>query len=277
MKNIGINVNATKDINNKVLNTIIKKTSQLVKEPNIKIFTNSENLKNEITNDLDVIITLGGDGTILSTARAVVRHGIPILGINTGNLGFLTSIEISDVEEALIKLFNKNYYTENRLMLKCELKNYNKVFEFNAFNDIVVSKGALSRVAEYEIFVDKEYYTTVVSDGIIISTPTGSTAYSLSAGGPIIYPTLDVISITPICPHSLGVRTIILGSDSDISIKIKRSSESLFITIDGQKSDELDDNAIINISKYPYKCKLIRFKDYSYFKVLTNKFIKKDK
>ena len=273
MKNIGININISKDIDGKILKSITEVIYNEIVDCNLKIFRDSKKLKYDAIKELDLLIVLGGDGTILGAARSLGEHQIPILGVNIGNLGFLTTVESSRFKVAMEAVNKGNYFVEERLMLQCSIFKDGENIIYSSLNDVVISKGTLSRIIEYEIFIDDKKYTEFVADGVIIATPTGSTAYSLSAGGPIIYPQLEVISLSPICPHSLGMRSIILDSKSKIVIKLISEWESAFLTVDGQESVELKENNNILITAYPYKCKLIRLDDYDYFDVLREKII----
>lgn len=271
MKNIGINVNSSKDPDYKITNYIIDNIYSIMKDVDVKVFRDSDGLDSKENNKFDLVISLGGDGTILSTARKLIKHQIPILGVNIGHLGFLTEVESSDVLASLNCLFKGEFFIEDRMMLRCIATNKISKYEFDALNDIVLSKGTLARIVKYNTFIDDVFYTTFISDGVIVSTPTGSTAYSLSAGGPIIYPTLDLISVTPICPHLLETRTVILDSKSKIKIKINKKYESVYLTVDGQESIELDEMDEIVVTSSPYKCKLVKLKNNNYFNILRKK------
>ncbi|MFU0823815.1 NAD(+)/NADH kinase [Clostridium sp.] len=271
MKNIGLNINSSKFIDAKIIDHIINKITQFIKDAEIKIYRDSIDLDKIKSRELDMIIVLGGDGTILRTARSIAKFEVPILGINMGHLGFLTAVEILEIEKAIENIGNGNYTVEDRMMLQCEISNKGNIKTYNSLNDIVVSKGTLSRILNYEIYIDDKFYTSFNSDGVIISTPTGSTAYALSAGGPIVYPTLDVISLIPICPHSMQTRSIILESSSEISIIVNSKNEQVFLTIDGQESIDLEKSRKIRVKKYNFKCKLIRINGYNYFEVLRKK------
>lgn len=271
MKNIGVNINSSKDPDNKILNYIVNSIYSIMGSVNVKVFKDSEGLDAEENQKIDLIISLGGDGTILRTARELAKHQIPILGVNIGHLGFLTEVDSSDILTALNCLNKGEYYVEDRMMLRCEAKNESIRYEFDALNDIVLSKGTLARIVKYGIFIDNLFYTTFISDGVIVSTPTGSTAYSLSAGGPIIYPTLDLISVTPICPHSLETRTVVLDSRSEIKARINKKYESVYLTIDGQESIELNEIDEIIVTSSPYKCRLVKLKNNNYFNILRKK------
>ncbi|QAT40064.1 NAD(+)/NADH kinase [Clostridium sp. JN-9] len=271
MKNIGINVNTSKEDYEDKLNYIMSNIYNIDNEVKIVVFKDTLGLDNIKDKKLDAMIVLGGDGTILSTARAISKFQVPILGINIGHLGFLAQVEISHCLPALQALLRNEYEIEERSLLQCTYEEDGIKKLLPALNDIVLSKGTLARIVKYNIYIDNKFYTTFVADGVIISTPTGSTAYSLSAGGPIMYPTLSLFSITPICPHSVGMRTLIIDSKSTVKVQVVRSYESVFLTLDGQEFMEMGHNNFITVSSYPYKCKLIRFNDYDYFDVLRKK------
>lgn len=278
MKNYAINVNSHKDISGKLLSIIKDYIYKNVKDSNIVTFYDSLDLDKQKNSYFDFIIVLGGDGTILSTARAVAQHGIPIMGINIGNLGFLADIESEDINNALKNLMENKFYVEERTMLHCDvLSGEDSIFSYNCLNDIVLSKGTLSRIVKYEIHIDDSFYTSFSADGVILSTPTGSTAYSLSAGGPIMYPTLDLISITPICPHSLGIRTLVIDNHSIVTILFNENFEKNYLTVDGQESLLLSKGNKVIIKAAPWKCKLIKFDNYNYFNVLRKKITTKTK
>ena len=178
-----------------------------------------------------------------------------------------------EFEDAIKKIIEDDYYVEDRIMLNCTLPFREETEVYTALNDIVVSKGTLARIVKYEIYIDNKFYAGFTADGLIISTPTGSTAYSLSAGGPIIYPNLDVIALTPICPLSLSMRTIVLDSKSEISISVKSEQESIFLTLDGQRAIKLNNYEEIFVSVSNKKCRLIKLNDYNYFNILRKKII----
>lgn len=273
MKNIGINVNSTKDKDETILKSIMQTISDNFPKSNMHIFKDSIGLEEDKASGLDILITLGGDGTILRSARAVSKFGIPILGVNIGNLGFLAGVECTQFSTAVSRLKDGNYKIEERSMLQCTVGNSEKNVVFNSLNDIVISKGTLSRIVSYDVSVDNNFYSRFTADGIIISTPTGSTAYALSAGGPIIYPNLKLMEITPICPHTPGMRSLVLDAESKVDVIIERGNESVFLTIDGQESLELNDISKVSISNSNHKCRVVRIEDYNYFDVLRKKII----
>lgn len=273
MKNIGINVNSSKDENNDILDHVLRILKKNFPESQFHMYKDGVGLENSKDKKLDVLITLGGDGTILRAARKIYKYNIPILGVNIGHLGFLASVELAELEEAIEKLKAKEFKVAERMMIKVTIPHKNKDNVHVALNDIVITKGTLSRMLTFDLYIDGSFYIKYKADGIIISTPTGSTAYSLSAGGPIIYPTLNLINLTPICPNSNGVKTMILDEHNKITLKINSNGDNVFLSCDGQLEVETNqyDEMIIEAEKE--KCRLIEFNDYDYFKILRKKII----
>jgi len=230
-----------------------------------------EFITSELGQKVQCVLALGGDGTFLRAARCVAPFRVPVLGINMGTLGFLTEVEVSEIEEAMEKLFQGKYWLEERMMLEAKIKRNEEIIEtFLGLNDVVINKGPLARMNTLKIYVDKEYVTTYKADGVIFSSPTGSTAYSLSAGGPIVYPEIEVIILTPICPHTLDARPIVLPPDKTVCVKIINQAESM-LTIDGQSGFKLKRNDEITIAKAPYYVSMIRIKEKRFFTILREK------
>lgn len=233
--------------------------------------------------DAECAIVLGGDGTIIRCATLFMDLNLPILGINLGTVGFLAEIEKNHTIDALDRLFANDFVIENRIMLKGELKagSHNKApknkdfYKDYALNDIVITRMGLSRIISLKIYVNDELIDDYRGDGVIISTPTGSTAYNLSAGGPIIASKADVMVITPICPHSLSPRSVVVSADDTIKVVIKESKKTqldeAIATFDGQNVIELSTNDKIIITKAEYNTKLIRLNHTSMFEVLRSK------
>lgn len=220
----------------------------------------------------DFIIALGGDGTILHEARRIAPLGIPILGVNLGTLGFLTSLDFVDLSEALEKIFKKKYRWEERLMLEIDVYHRDKKLKsFLALNDAVIHNGVNARVINLALEVSKQFVTTYRGDGVIISTPTGSTAYSLAAGGPIVYPLLPVILVTPICPHSLSQRPIIISEKEEIQIIVQSGEQDCIFSADGQEAMPLEKEDKVVIRKAKHRLQLIIVSEKSYFEVLRDK------
>ena len=277
MKNIGIAINPSKDKDSTILNMVVDKLREKFNLDNIHIFNCFDIDKQEISN-IDLLVVLGGDGTLLGIARNLKEDFKgAILGINIGNLGFLSSVDISDIDKALTKLEEGSYRIVDRMLLGAHIMCDSKVEKFKALNDIVLARGTLSRMVKFKIYVDGNLYSTFKGDGLIIATPTGSTAYSFSAGGPFIYPDLELITITPICPHTKSMQTIVLKGDSIIEIYAENGEEKIFLTVDGQKAIEVNQKNSVKISKYEKKVKLLLFDDYDYFKVLRSKILNNSK
>lgn len=277
MNNIGIAINPSKDADNKILNMVVKKFKEKFNLKNIEVF-NSFDIENQNLRDIDLLIVLGGDGTLLGIARSLNdSFNSPILGINIGNLGFLSSVDISDIDIALEKLKDGKYKFVDRMMLNCKVESDENKEELKALNDVVLARGTLSRMVKFTIFVDGKIYSTFKGDGLIIATPTGSTAYSFSAGGPFIYPDLELITITPICPHTKSMQTIVLKGDSVIEIYADHEEEKIYLTVDGQKAIKINHETSVKVSKNKKSVKLLVFDDYDYFKVLRSKILNNSK
>lgn len=226
----------------------------------------------EIASRVDAVIVLGGDGTMLSVSRLVAEKGIPILGVNLGTMGFITEINRDEIYQAVDAMLSDTFIIEERLMLCARIvREGEKIAEYTVLNDVVINKGALARIIDLEALINGVYVTTFKADGLIISTPTGSTAYSLSAGGPILYPTLNSIVLTPICSHTLTNRPIVLPDDFKVEITLKTLSEDVYLTLDGQVGFSLRNDDVIEINKSPFKTKLLIPCERDYFKVLRTK------
>ena len=220
---------------------------------------------------VDWIAVLGGDGTLLGAARKIGGFGLPILGVNLGGLGFLMEIPIERLYEDLEKLIEGEVSIENRLMLQASiLRGKEKMCQVLALNDVVINKAALSRIIDLEVFMDGRFLTVLKSDGLIISSPTGSTGYNLSAGGPILNPNLDALVLTPICPFALTHRPIILSDNALIEIKMKYAEE-VTVTFDGQIGFDLMETDKVVVRKSEKKLKLIKFPNRGHFDVLRGK------
>lgn len=226
----------------------------------------------EIPAMVDIIVVLGGDGTMLGVARLVGDKGIPILGVNLGGLGFITEVSRDEIFDAVGKVLSGSCSVEERIMLTAfVIRHGEKIADFIVLNDVVVNKGALARIIDLETYINNSYVTTFKADGLIIATPTGSTAYSLSAGGPILYPTLNSIALTPICPHTLTNRPIVLPDDFTIEIILMSESEDVFLTLDGQVGFSLKKDDLIEIKKSAFTTRLLIPCERDYFQVLRTK------
>jgi len=228
--------------------------------------------RSEISSLSEIIIVLGGDGTMLSTCRLVADKGVPVLGINIGGLGFITEVQLDELYETMEKVLSGECPIEERLMLTAQVRRLGELIaEYIVLNEVVINKAALARIIDLETYVNQNYVTTFKADGLIISTPTGSTAYSLSAGGPILYPTLDNIIITPICSHTLTNRAMVLPGDSIIKVILRSPTERVYLTMDGQVGFSVMQNDVIEVSKAPFKTRLLIPCDRDYFQILRTK------
>jgi NAD+ kinase len=220
----------------------------------------------------DVIIVLGGDGTLLSTARLASTVQVPIFGVNVGHLGFLTEVETDGLLPALEKLLRGEYELEERMLIEAEVVRQGEIIaSYLALNDFVVTRGMFARIIDLSIFIGDQHVTDYAADGIIISTPTGSTAYSLSAGGPIIEPLLESICITPICAHSLSSRSVLARPHSQVSVRLNRAREEAMLTIDGQQGFPLQTGDLVTICKAEHHASLVKLSGRGFFQVLHSR------
>ena len=225
-----------------------------------------------IPDSVDLVVVLGGDGTLLGAARKVGRYGLPILGVNLGGLGFLTEIPLEMLYKDIEKVITGQVTVEPRLMLQASvLRNGEEKCRFSVLNDVVINKGALARIIDLRVSIDGHFLTTFRSDGLIISTPTGSTSYNLSAGGPILYPDLEALILTPICPFTLTQRPIILPDTSVIEVQMGKHNEEVTLTFDGQVGFDLMAHDKVIISKSEKMLKLIKSPDQDYYDILRTK------
>jgi len=229
--------------------------------------------REEIPSHAEMIIVLGGDGTLLSVARLVGSHEVPILGVNLGGLGFLTEITLEELYRVLERVIQGDFVTDERVVFHAAavIRRGERLAEFIVLNDAVINKGALARIIDLEITINGEYLTTFKSDGLIISTPTGSTAYNLSAGGPIVYPSLHCIIITPICPHTLTNRPIVIPDDVEVRAILKSRQQEVILTLDGQQGFVLEFGDVVEVKKAEGKILLIKSPYRHYFEVLREK------
>ena len=232
---------------------------------------------NFLYSNIDIALTLGGDGTLLSTGRKFASKGVPLCGINLGRVGFLAEIETDEIIDKLTKILNNNYFIEKRLMLEGVVyRNGEKIFSAEAINDIVVTKSGLSRMIKLKLLIDDILTAEYQADGIIFATSTGSTAYSLSAGGPIINPSLKVMLITPICPHSVNARPLIIDENEEIKLKVSARHNDIGLTVDGQIVYPLLPGDLITIKKSLLTADFIRFTDKNYYKTIKKKLLRSE-
>lgn len=228
--------------------------------------------RKDIMSTADAIIVFGGDGTLLHIAEEAAVNKKPILGINLGTLGFLTEAPLKYLDEVLVDLIEGNLIEDNRLLLQARIyKNNKTIKKTNFLNDVVINKGTLAKIINLDLYIDKILVSNLRADGLILSSPTGSTAYSLSAGGPIVSPTLPLVIITPICPHTLSNRPLVVSHNSKIKIKIDSSTYPVFATFDGNESLEMERGFELVVSKSSHKLSLLRSPNTEYFDVLKEK------
>jgi len=217
----------------------------------------------------DVLVSLGGDGTLISVVRRSFKYNIPVLGIHAGRLGFLADIGMDKLEEFVKNITNNNYRIDERSVLEATIKQRGEDVVIYAFNDVVFTRPSISNMIHIETLVDSKAFNTYYGDGVIVSTPTGSTAYNLSAGGPVLFPLTKVFTLTPICPHSLTQTPVVLPGE--FQIEMKSTDKKALIIIDGQDMHELDQDESIHIKLATKTVKLLHRTEFSYFEVLKEK------
>lgn len=221
---------------------------------------------------VDLLIVLGGDGTLLSAARALRGSKVPILAVNLGGLGFLTSVTLDELYSVLDQVLGEKHHTSERMMLDAEICRNGKTAERQcALNDAVANKAALARMLDFDVFVNQDHVGRYRADGLIVATPTGSTAYSLAAGGPIVHPDLDAFVITPICPHMLTNRPLVIPSTARVEIDFGPTNDPVYLTLDGQIGFQLEPADRVAITKSASKVVYIRPPQKTYFEILRSK------
>jgi NAD+ kinase len=230
-------------------------------------------LKNdELIQNVDVVIALGGDGTMLRAGRVLGLSGVPLLGVNLGSLGYLTDVPLDELAEALDMLLTGNYHIDNRSRVYCSVwRDGEKIATASALNDLVVNMGPLPRALDMELLMDGDSLGRFLGDGIIVSTPTGSTAYNLSAGGPICQSTVDCLLVAPICPHSLGMRPLIVSSDTMIELILRETGEGAVLTADGQRTHNLANGDRLSFKEAHREVNLVKFPQSSFYRVMRHK------
>ena len=228
--------------------------------------------RKELPNHVEMMVVFGGDGTLLSVARQVWNRDIPILGVNLGGLGFLTETSLGELHDILERVIQGDFKTDERDVLNAAvIRKGERIVEFTVLNDAVINKGALARIIDLEISINGEYLTTFQSDGLIISTPTGSTAYNLSAGGPIVYPSLHTVVITPICSHTLTNRPIVIPDDVEVRALLESKQQEVILTLDGQQGFPLEFKDVVQVRKAEGRILLIKSPHRNYFELLREK------
>ena len=277
IKTIGLIINSYKE----QIVQIGRQVITLLREQNVNVVAMGEEAEalalNAVSaetfcNEAQMVLVIGGDGTMLRAARTVYSKEIPILGINQGYLGFLTEVEVEHLDKAIAQLLSGNYQVERRMMLNAAVyRDGVCIADVNALNDMVVTKGALSRIIRTELYLDEELVEQHYGDGLIFSTPTGSTGYSLSAGGPIVYPSIDVCIMAPICSHSLISRPVIFSPEHTLTVRMESVSTPAMLTVDGQNGVELQQGDLIHIRKAEHDTCLLVLEQRNFFAVLQGK------
>ncbi|HXJ95739.1 MAG TPA: NAD(+)/NADH kinase [Terriglobia bacterium] len=243
------------------------------KETAVSVASGAEGLtRDELGSRVDLAIVLGGDGTFLATARALEGRPVPILAMNLGGLGFLTVVTRDELYPALEAVLKGSYRTESRVQIEAEVvRNECCAASFLALNDVVLNKAAIARVLDFDVWVDGLFISTYKSDGLIVSTPTGSTAYSLAAGGPVVAPSVGAFIITPICAHTLTNRPIVLSDTTTIEVAVKSEGEPAYFTVDGQVGMEVHGEDRVRIRKSTKTVEIVQPSSKNYFEVLRQK------
>ncbi|MFZ5814081.1 MAG: NAD(+)/NADH kinase [Bacillota bacterium] len=222
--------------------------------------------------EAELLIVLGGDGTLIRAVKMVAPYGVPVLGINTGHLGFLTEVENGEIFENLDRFLARDYLIEERMMVAARVERQGRcLLEVTALNDAVISKGPRARLVQLGVSVGETRVARYPADGVIVATPTGSTAYSLSAGGPIVEPTVDCLLVTPICPHTINSRSIVVGGGEEISVTILESPGEVGLSADGSDPFPLHSGDVVHVKRAPYVARLVRRHSYRFYDVLRQK------
>ena len=228
--------------------------------------------REQVAEESQLLLVLGGDGTLLAAARVAAPLGIPILPINMGSLGFLTSFKLEEMYPALEDILAGRFSSSERVMLDVVLERNGAIIERQAVaNEACINKGALARMIDLKLTIDGDFVCRYRADGLVVATPTGSTAYSLSAGGPIVHPSVESWVITPICPHTLSDRPVVVRDSSQINVSLSGDSESVFLTLDGQTGIPMEADDLVHMKRAPERLKLIQPPKKSYFEILRSK------
>ena len=223
---------------------------------------------------IDMALSIGGDGTLLNVCRRTYEQAVPVCGINFGTVGFLVDIELDEIETKLQKILDKEYRIEKRLMLSGYVVHAGKKsYKGSAVNDIVVTKGGLARMLRFDLSINDTCIANYKADGLIISTATGSTAYSLSAGGPIVNPLVKALVLTPICPHTFDIRSMVISENDSVRMRIKAGHPEIFVTFDGQKSYQIADEDEVIVRKAKHPARIVKFGDKDYYRTMKEKLL----
>jgi len=234
----------------------------------IGVVTESE----QIAEQADLIIVVGGDGTLLNTARSYVDNNIPILGVNLGRLGFLADASVGSMLEVVAQVLKGEFTKEERCLLSCQIEENGKVLkQFLALNDVVIHRKETLKMIEFDVFIDDKFVNNQRADGLIVTTPTGSTAYALSSGGPIMHPGVNAIGLVSICPHTMSHRPLLVPGGSEVVVRVKESEEGATVSFDGQTSIPIIADQDIRVRQHGSFIHLLHPKDYDYFDIIRSK------
>ena len=253
----------------------VERVCEVLKNNGATVYTAvfSPDTMSEIKDDVDVVVVIGGDGTIVHMAKNAAKRGLPVLGINSGKLGFLAGMEMNETE-SLKALFSGEYDVEERLLLDVVLDD--KKESYLAMNEAVISRGGLSRLVDLTVESEDGDKLQYRGDGVMIAPPTGSTAYSLSAGGPVVDPKVSCLLLTPVCPHSLYARSYVMPADTTLSVKAASPQVDTFLTVDGEIEIPLPAGSTVIVKRSAYKARMIRFQSGSFYDILDRKLISRD-
>jgi len=266
-----------------VVSSMVPPLVQWLRERKIAVFVDQETAqcvdpgapvvaREALAEKIDLLIVLGGDGTLLSATRALGGQKVPILAVNLGGLGFLTSVTREELYPVLERVLAGEHQISERMMLSAEILRNNEIAERQvALNDAVINKAALARMLDFDVYVDRAQVGRYRADGLIVATPTGSTAYSLAAGGPVVHPQLDAFVITPICPHMLTNRPLVVPDTARVEIDIAAAEEPVYLTLDGQVGFKLEPRDRVVITKSPHRVAFVQSPQKTYFEVLRSK------
>ncbi len=259
---------------------IITKPNDLVSEgkaEELSVFLEGQGVgvvfeSEQIANQADLIIVVGGDGSLLNTARSFVDNNIPILGINLGRLGFLADVSVTNMLDLVAEVLNGDFTKEERCLLSCQIEQAGNVLgQHLALNDVVVHRKETLKMIEFDVFIDDKFVNNQRADGLIVTTPTGSTAYALSSGGPIMHPGVNAIGLVSICPHTMSHRPLLVPGDSEVVIRIKESEEGVMVSFDGQTSVSITSRQDIRVRQHSSFIHLLHPKNYDYFEIIRSK------
>ncbi len=271
MKKIGIYVNINKDAKLSTTNRIVEYAENEGFECEILIDRKKlgeSSVNDKIIKNLDLVIVLGGDGTILRIASIAAKENVPVLSVNLGHLGFLTELELNEIEEGIKKIKENDFLIEKRMMLSCDINGK----EILALNDVCLQRASRARLLKFNAYAGNEFIDSLSADGVLVSSPTGSTAYSLSAGGPIVSPKVNLLLMTPICAHTLRARPIVFSDDEVLNFKTKEKC-GFAVICDGVHLHSDEVISTVKVSRSQYFLKLINFKQKSFFDRLQCKFV----